>query len=61
VGDKADETPKNAPYSNFPLTTSPFSYTMVGQEHNTPKKARIRGAFEYLEAKKIPYFKTDLF
>ncbi|CAG9950916.1 unnamed protein product [Clonostachys rosea f. rosea IK726] len=31
------------------------------KHHDTPKKARLKGAAEFLEAKKIPYFKTDLF
>lgn len=28
---------------------------------NTPKRAKIQGAYEFLEAKKLPYFKTELF
>lgn len=28
---------------------------------NTPKRAKIKGAYEFLEAKKLPYFKTELF
>ncbi|KAH6881058.1 hypothetical protein B0T10DRAFT_540156 [Thelonectria olida] len=29
--------------------------------HNTPKKAKVRGAFEFMRAKGIPFYKTDLF
>jgi transposase len=29
--------------------------------HTTPKKAKIQGAVEFLEAKKIPHFKSDIF
>lgn len=34
---------------------------MTGTQHQTSKKARIKGAFEFLEAKKLPYRKNDLF
>jgi hypothetical protein len=30
-------------------------------QHNTPKKAKIQGTLEYLEAKYIPHFKQDVF
>jgi hypothetical protein len=28
------------------------------ERHDTPKKAKIQGAFEFPEAKKLPYFKS---
>uniref|UniRef100_A0A8H7N5Q7 Tc1-like transposase DDE domain-containing protein n=1 Tax=Bionectria ochroleuca TaxID=29856 RepID=A0A8H7N5Q7_BIOOC len=33
---------------------------MERSHHDTPKRARFKGTAEYLEAKNIPYFKTDL-
>jgi hypothetical protein len=30
-------------------------------QHQTPRKAKVRGTVEYLEAKGIPYFKQDIF
>ncbi|KAF2183649.1 hypothetical protein K469DRAFT_581963 [Zopfia rhizophila CBS 207.26] len=29
--------------------------------HDTPKKAKVRGAIEYMEARGIPHFKQDVF
>ncbi|CAI6087300.1 unnamed protein product [Clonostachys chloroleuca] len=34
---------------------------MPGKQHNTPKKARIRGAYEFLRAKGLSFHKTELF
>lgn len=34
---------------------------MPGKQHQTPKKARIQGAFEFMKAKGIPFIKSDLF
>lgn len=34
---------------------------MTGTQHETPTKARIKGAYDFLTAKGIPFQKTDLF
>ncbi|KAK4127312.1 hypothetical protein N657DRAFT_641296 [Parathielavia appendiculata] len=35
---------------------------MNRQSHySTPKKARIRGTIDYLESRRIPHFKSDVF
>jgi hypothetical protein len=30
-------------------------------DHDTPKKAKVRGAIEYLEVQNIPHFKSRVF
>jgi hypothetical protein len=30
-------------------------------QHNTPKRAKVRGAIKYMEAKGIPHYKEDVF
>ncbi|KAM3522917.1 hypothetical protein MY4038_008417 [Beauveria bassiana] len=34
---------------------------MVGTQHDTPKKARLRGAFEFLEYQGLPFRRKDLY
>jgi hypothetical protein len=34
---------------------------MDPKHHDTPKKAKIQGAIEFMEAKGIPFFKEDVF
>jgi len=31
------------------------------QHHITPKKAKVKGIVDYLKARGIPYFKSDIF
>lgn len=44
-----------------PVRTNTRSTNTMHRHNDTPKKARIQGAFEFLEAQKLPYYKTDLF